>query len=130
MKEAKKGQLVKKLLSDSAWSIAGLVLMNVTAQFAVTTKAGTLTIRPRTVTLTSVSAGKTYDGTALTTPNDDGTAVAIGGDGFAEAEGVLFTMTGTRTTPGESENSFTYLFTDNTKPGNYEITTVFGALSP
>ena len=35
MKEAKKGQLVRKLLSDSAWSIAGLVLMNVTAQFAV-----------------------------------------------------------------------------------------------
>ena len=35
MKEAKKGQLVKRLLSDSAWSIAGLVLMNVTAQFAV-----------------------------------------------------------------------------------------------
>ena len=102
---------------------------DVTAQFAVTTKAGTLTIRPRTVTLTSVSAGKTYDGTALTTPNDDGTAVAIGGDGFAAGEGVLFTMTGTRTTPGESENSFTYLFTDNTKPGNYEITTVFGALT-
>ena len=35
MKEAKKGQLVKRLLSDSAWSIAGLVLMNMTAQFAV-----------------------------------------------------------------------------------------------
>lgn len=35
MKETKKGQLVKKLLSDSVWSIAGLVLMNMTAQFAV-----------------------------------------------------------------------------------------------
>ena len=35
MKETKKGQLAKKLLSDSAWSIAGLVLMNMTAQFAV-----------------------------------------------------------------------------------------------
>lgn len=35
VKETKKGQLVKKLLSDSAWSIAGLVLMNMTAQFAV-----------------------------------------------------------------------------------------------
>ena len=35
MKETKRGQLVKRLLSDSAWSIAGLVLMNMTAQFAV-----------------------------------------------------------------------------------------------
>ena len=35
MKETKKGQLVKRLLSDSAWSIAGLVLMNITAQFVV-----------------------------------------------------------------------------------------------
>ena len=35
MKETKKGQLVRRLVSDSAWSIAGLVLMNMTAQFAV-----------------------------------------------------------------------------------------------
>ena len=33
--EKKKGQLIRRLLSDSVWSIAGLVLMNVTAQFAV-----------------------------------------------------------------------------------------------
>lgn len=35
MKETKKGQLIRRLLSDSAWSVAGLVLMNMTAQFAV-----------------------------------------------------------------------------------------------
>ena len=35
MREPKKGQLFRRLLSDSAWSIAGLVLMNMTAQFAV-----------------------------------------------------------------------------------------------
>ena len=33
--ETKKAGLAKRLLSDSAWSIAGLVLMNMTAQFAV-----------------------------------------------------------------------------------------------
>ena len=33
--EKKKTALIRKLLSDSAWSIAGLVLMNITAQFAI-----------------------------------------------------------------------------------------------
>ena len=33
--EAKKPNMIRRLLSDSVWSIAGLVLMNMTAQFAV-----------------------------------------------------------------------------------------------
>ena len=35
MKKERNGWLVSRLLLDSAWSIAGLVLMNMTAQFAV-----------------------------------------------------------------------------------------------
>ncbi|MCR5566909.1 MAG: hypothetical protein K6F61_08650 [Clostridiales bacterium] len=35
VKGTDKGQLARRLLSDSAWSIAGLALMNMTAQFAV-----------------------------------------------------------------------------------------------
>lgn len=35
MKEKNRGQLARRLLSDSAWSIAGLVLMNAVAQFVV-----------------------------------------------------------------------------------------------
>ena len=102
---------------------------DVTGQFAVTAKAGTLTIRPRTVTLSSVSAAKVYDGTALTTPNTDGSAVAVLGEGFASGEGVIVTMTGSRTTPGTADNAFSYLFADNTRQGNYEISVSFGTLT-
>ena len=81
-------------------------------------------ILPREVTLTSGSATKVYDGTALVNGN-----VVIGGDGFVSGEGATYNVTGSQTNVGESENTFSYTLNDNTKAGNYNITTVNGKLT-
>ena len=88
------------------------------------TNSATVSISKRVVTLASASAAKVYDGTPLV----DGT-VAVGGDGFADGEGVTFTVTGSQTDVGESVNVFTYALNENTKSCNYEITSEFGALA-
>ena len=56
---------------------------------------GELVIEPRTVTLTSASGSKDYDGTALTNHE-----VTEGGDGFAAGEGATYDVTGSRTRSG------------------------------
>ena len=85
---------------------------------------GTLVISPRTLTITSGSDSKEYDGTPLT--NDK---IAVTGDGFVKGEGATYTVTGSQLNVGSSDNSFTYTLNDNTKAGNYIITTVVGKLT-
>ena len=85
---------------------------------------GTLEIIRRNVTLTSATDDKPYDGTPLTRPD-----VTVSGDGFAENEGATYDVTGSQTDAGSSDNSFTYTLNDNTKAGNYIITTVVGKLT-
>lgn len=97
---------------------------DVTGQFAVTTKAGTLDITKRNVTLTSASGSKTYNGTPLTN-----NTVTVGGDGFAAGEGATYIVTGSQTLPGNSQNAFTYTLTEGTKASNYTITPQFGTLT-
>ena len=77
---------------------------------------GSLTISPRSVTLTSATASKVYDGTPLT--ND---TVAVGGDGFAKDEGATYKVTGSQTVVGSSENTFTYELNKGTEAKNYNI---------
>ena len=84
---------------------------------------GTLEITKRNVTLTSGSAEKVFDGTPLT--NEE---ITVSGDGFVTGEGVNVTVTGRRTTEGESDNTFTYTMAANTQAGNYDITSEFGKL--
>ena len=96
----------------------------VTDQFAVTTKAGTLDITKRNVTLTSASGSKTYDGTPLTN-----NTVTVGGDGFAAGEGATYIVTGSQTLPGNSQNAFTYTLNEGTKASNYTIAPQFGTLT-
>lgn len=82
-------------------------------------------ITKRQVTISSGSANKEeYDGSALTNDNID-----ISGDEFVEGEGVNCTITGSRTAPGSSDNTFTYTYKPGTNAGNYDITTEFGTLS-
>ena len=81
-------------------------------------------ILPREVTLTSASASKVYDGTALVNGN-----VVIGGDGFVSGEGATFTVTGSQTSVGSSENTFVYTFKDGTKAENYTVATQMGLLT-
>ena len=88
------------------------------------TNSATVTVTPRQVTLTSKSATKVYDGTPLTAHE-----VAVGGDGFVDGEGAVVTYSGSQTTVGVSENTFTYTLNDGTKAGNYDITTVNGTLT-
>ena len=85
---------------------------------------GTLEISKRTVTLTSATDEKVYDGTALT--NDE---VTVGGDGFATGEGAAYDVTGTQTEVGSSANAFTYTLNEGTKADNYTITKTEGTLT-
>ena len=85
---------------------------------------GTLKVTKRSVTFTSATDEKVYDGKALT--NDE---VTVGGDGFAAGEGVSFDVTGSQLDAGNSRNTFTYTLNDGTKEENYEITKVEGTLT-
>ena len=83
----------------------------------------TYEITKRNVTLTSGSASKVYDKTALT--ND---TVTVSGEGFAKDEGATYKVTGSRTKVGTSKNTFTYELKSNTKASNYNIEVKFGEL--
>ena len=98
--------------------------VDVSDEFSVTPQTGTLTITKRSVTMTSSTDSKEYDGDALT--ND---TVNVRGDGFVTGEGAEYTVTGTRTVTGTSENGFTYTLNTNTKADNYDITTSYGTLT-
>lgn len=96
---------------------------DVTAQFTVNVHSGLLEIKPRSLTLTSGSGEKVYDGLPLT--NDK---VTVTGDGFAAGEGANYFVTGSRTDVGRSDNEFTYELTGGAKAENYSIETKFGEL--
>ena len=83
----------------------------------------TLTVNPRSVTITSGNASKMYDGTPLTKHE-----VTYGGDNFVAGEGVDIAYTGSQTTVGSSENTFTFELKDGAVEGNYNITTGYGKL--
>ncbi len=86
--------------------------------------AVTVLVEKRSVTLTSATEQKVYDGTPL--ENDD---VTVTGDGFVSDEGAEYVVTGTQKYVGSSENTFTYELTDGTNADNYEITTEPGTLT-
>ena len=96
----------------------------VTDQFAVKTQNGKLTIGKRDVTLTSGEGSKQYDGKPLT--NDE---VTVSGDGFVGKEGATYTVTGSQTVVGSSQNSFTYELKAGTKAENYNIQQNYGTLT-
>ena len=79
---------------------------------------GSMTITPRTVTLTSVTDEKVYDGMPLTSPD-----VTVAGDGFVagEVSDIRATGTVTNVSDGERPNTIVYTTSDSFKPGNYTI---------
>lgn len=79
---------------------------------------GKLTINKRSVTLTSASDSKVYDGTPLTKPE-----VTVTGDGFVGGEVTDIRATGsvTNVSEGEVTNTIEYTTTDNFKADNYNI---------
>lgn len=98
---------------------------NVTGNYTFNNQvSGTLSILKRNVTLTSATDEKTYDGTALT--ND---TINVTGDDWANGEGATYTVTGTQTNYGASNNTFTYNLKENTTATDYNITPVYGTLT-
>ena len=84
----------------------------------------TYKITKRSVTLTSATVSKVYDGSALTN-----TDIAVSGDGFVEGEGASYEVTGSQTEVGNSANSFEYKLNEKTLASNYNITKVVGTLT-
>ena len=84
----------------------------------------TYKITKRSVTLTSATVSKVYDGSALTN-----TSITVSGDGFVEGEGASYEVTGTQTEVGNSANAFEYKLNENTLASNYDITKVVGTLT-
>ena len=84
---------------------------------------GSVTITKRVVTLTSASAYKTYDGTALV--KDE---VTVSGDGFVMGQGATYSVTGSQTNAGESFNTFSYTLNKGTNADNYTIKKQEGTL--
>ena len=97
--------------------VAGLG--NYTGSFTKTYK-----ITKRSVTLTSATVSKVYDGSALTN-----TSITVSGDGFVEGEGASYEVTGTQTEVGNSANAFEYKLNEKTLASNYNITKVVGTLT-
>ena len=87
---------------------------------------GKLTINKRTVTLTSETASKEYDGTPLTKPD-----VTVTGDGFVAGEVTDVRATGSVTFvhEGEVTNTITYTTGEKFNADNYTITKNEGKLS-
>ena len=85
---------------------------------------GTLVISPRTLTITSGSDKKEYNGTPLTSSE-----IKVTGDGFVDGEGASYTFTGSQLDVGSSKNTFDYELNANTKAKNYEITKEYGDLT-
>ena len=84
----------------------------------------TYKITKRSVTLTSATVSKVYDGSALTN-----TDITVSGDGFVEGEGASYEVTGSQTVVGNSANSFEYKLNEKTLASNYNITKVVGTLT-
>ena len=92
--------------------------------YAITKTEGTLTIAKRSVLITSQSATKTYDGSALTRP-----AVTITGDGFVPGELAKAEATGSITKVGSTPNTIRYTTTGAFNAANYSIALSVGTLT-
>ena len=96
------------------------------ANYSDATAEYTLKVTPRSVTITSETASKPYDGTALTKPE-----VTVTGDGFVTGEVTDIKATGsvTNVSEGSVTNTIEYTTTDKFVEGNYDITKDEGELT-
>ena len=86
---------------------------------------GTLTVKPRVVTVVSVDADKTYDAKPLTANTVNVTSAL----GFVDGDVLGYDFTGTQTEAGSCDNAFTVQFKDAQTAANYDLTTEFGTLT-
>ena len=97
---------------------------DVSEMYARTLLSGKLIINKRSVLITSQSATKTYDGSALTRP-----AVTITGDGFVPGELAKAEATGSITNVGSTPNAIRYTTTGAFNAANYSIALSVGTLT-
>ena len=97
---------------------------DVSEMYARTLLPGKLIINKRSVRITSPSATKTYDGSALTRP-----AVTITGDGFVPGELAKAEATGSITNVGSTPNAIRYTTTGAFNAANYSIALSVGTLT-
>ena len=125
---------VKEIKATGSVTNAGSVANTITftpdketfkdGNYAITKNEGSLTVTKRSVLLTSQSATKTYDGSALTRP-----AVTITGDGFVPGELAKAEATGSITNVGSTPNAIQYTTTGAFNPANYSIALSVGTLT-
>ena len=97
---------------------------DVSEMYARTILPGKLIINKRSVLITSQSATKTYDGSALTRP-----AVTITGDGFVPGELAKAEAAGSITKVGSTPNAIRYTTTGAFNAANYSIALSVGTLT-
>ncbi len=113
--------------TDDFTNVTGTITVTITGKDNYTgTVERTYQITPRSVTLTSETASKAYDGTPLTKPD-----VTVTGDGFVTDEVTEIKATGSVTyvSEGEVTNTITYKTGEKFKDSNYAITKTEGKLS-
>ena len=116
-----------KYSTEDFTNVTGTITVTITGKGNYSgTVTRTYEITKRSVTLTSETASKVYDGTPLTRPN-----VTVTGDGFVDGEVTEIKATGSVTTvaDGEVTNTIEYTEGKNFKADNYEITKKEGKLS-
>ena len=86
---------------------------DVTGKLKITKVPGTIKITPAPLSITTDSDTKVYDGKPLTA---DGRI-----EGLVNGEKVTFTVTGSQTIVGTSDNTYTLEFDQTAKEGNYSI---------
>ncbi len=96
---------------------------DVTSEFAVSVKNGTLKVNKRAITIMSKSAEKVYDGQPLTKNEVEVTSGSIAD---ADKDNVEYAFTGSQTNVGSSENLFSVVAGLESK--NYDITLEAGTL--
>ena len=94
---------------------------DVTDNLKITKVPGSITITPATLTVTTPSANKVYDGTPLTA---DGTI-----SGFVNNETATFITTGGQTEVGNSKNTYSIKWNGTAKSTNYQISEAVGTLT-
>ncbi|MCQ2226225.1 MAG: YDG domain-containing protein, partial [Paludibacteraceae bacterium] len=96
---------------------------NFSSDFGSATITKEVVVLPRTVTLTSGSAEKEYDGTAVSNES-----IEVSGDGFYGSENVVGKNFASLQTVGEKENDFEISYTNGAKESNYNIEKKAGIL--
>ena len=104
---------------------------DVTKNYSISYEESKLVITPAPLKITTNSAEKTYDGSALTAGGkieftEDGKTVTVADNAngmvqLKNGETVTFTVTGSQTEVGESKNTYTIEWNGTAKEANYKI---------